>query len=90
MATTAVIGRVVHHSVILEFDVPSYRTNSIQQRGQDKELNRQIQLTPDRQECLTWDTTSLSAAGRSLNPMSPKTRGPREALSTPTKLGSIL
>ena len=26
MATAAAIDRVVHHSVILEFDVPSYRT----------------------------------------------------------------
>ena len=34
-------GRVVHHSVILEFDVPSYRTNAAQQRGQAKEVNRQ-------------------------------------------------
>ena len=32
MATTAAIDRVVHHSVILEFDVPSYRTNAAQQR----------------------------------------------------------
>ena len=41
MATTAAIDRVVHHSVILEFDVPSYRTAVAQQRGQDKEVNRQ-------------------------------------------------
>ena len=27
MATAAAIDRVVHHSVILEFDVPSYRTS---------------------------------------------------------------
>ena len=33
MATAAAIDRVVHHSVILEFDVPSYRTNAAQQRG---------------------------------------------------------
>ena len=26
MSTAAAIDRVVHHSVILEFDVPSYRT----------------------------------------------------------------
>ena len=37
----AAIDRVVHHSVILEFDVPSYRTGAAQQRGQDKEVNRQ-------------------------------------------------
>ncbi len=46
MATAAAIDRtVVHHSVILEFDVPSYRTDATQQRGQergeDKEVNRQ-------------------------------------------------
>ena len=40
-ATAAAIDRVVHHSVILEFDVPSYRTNAAQQRGQAKEVNRQ-------------------------------------------------
>ena len=40
-ATAAAIGRVVHHSVILEFDVPSYRTNAAQQRGQAEEVNRQ-------------------------------------------------
>ena len=33
-ATATAIDRVVHHSVILEFDVPSYRTNAAQQRGQ--------------------------------------------------------
>ena len=33
MATAAAIDRVVHYSVILEFDVPSYRTDAAQQRG---------------------------------------------------------
>ena len=41
MATAAAIDRVVHHSVILEFDVPSYRTGVAKQRRQDKEVNRQ-------------------------------------------------
>ena len=41
MATAAAIDRVVHHSVILEFDVPSYRTDAAQQRGQAQEVNRQ-------------------------------------------------
>ena len=36
MATAAAIDRVEHHSVILRFDVPSYRTDSAQQRGQDR------------------------------------------------------
>ena len=40
-ATAATIDRVVHHSVILEFDVPSYRTGLAQQRGQEQEVNRQ-------------------------------------------------
>jgi len=49
MATAAAIDRVVHHSVILEFSVPSYRTAAAQQRNPDnkndqkrKEVNRQI------------------------------------------------
>ncbi len=41
MATAAAIDRVVHHSVILEFDVPSYRTGVAQQRSQEREVNRQ-------------------------------------------------
>ena len=41
MATAAAIDRVVHHSVILEFDVPSYRTGVAQQWGQEREVNRQ-------------------------------------------------
>ena len=41
MATAAAIDRVVHHSVILEFDVPSYRTDAAQQRGQAEQVNRQ-------------------------------------------------
>ena len=41
MATAAAIDQVVHHSVILEFDVPSYRTGVAQQRGQEQEVNRQ-------------------------------------------------
>ena len=41
MATAAAIDRVVHHSVILEFDVPSYRTGVAQKRGQEQEVNRQ-------------------------------------------------
>ena len=37
MATAAAIDRVVHHSVTLEFDVPSYRTDAAQQRGQSND-----------------------------------------------------
>ena len=41
LATAAAIERVVHHSVILEFNVPSYRTGVAQQRGQEREVTRQ-------------------------------------------------
>ena len=41
MATAAAIDRGGHHSVILAFDVPSYRTGVAQQRGQEQEVNRQ-------------------------------------------------
>ena len=47
MATAAAIDRVVHHSVILEFGVLSYRTDAAQQRSQSKEVNRQKWLTRD-------------------------------------------
>ena len=42
MATAAAIDRIVHHSMILEFDVPSYRTNP----GR----NRQMKENSDRQK----------------------------------------
>ena len=47
MATAAAIDRVVHHSVILQFDVPSYRTDAAQQRGLAEEVNRQNWSTRD-------------------------------------------
>ena len=58
MATAAAIDRVVYHSVILEFDVPSYRTNAAQQRGQAEEVNRQIWLTRDTGSNSAWPTRS--------------------------------
>ena len=36
MATAAAIDRLVHHAVILEFDVPSYRTEDAKKRGSSK------------------------------------------------------
>ena len=66
MATATAIDRVVHHSVILEFDVPSYRTNVAQQRGQSEEVNRQNWSTPNRQIWLTRDGPSVVAAVQSL------------------------
>ena len=41
MATAAAIDRIVHHSVILEFDLPSYRTNAARNRQTDKQSDRQ-------------------------------------------------
>src|SRR5215208_2418072 len=35
MATAAAIDRLVHHAVLLEFDVPSYRTERAKRRGAD-------------------------------------------------------
>jgi len=37
MATAAAIDRLVHHAVILEFDVPSYRTEDARKRGAAKQ-----------------------------------------------------
>ena len=41
MATAAAIDRIVHHSVILEFDMPSYRTDAAQSRQAEKLSHRQ-------------------------------------------------
>ena len=41
MATAAAIDRIVHHSVILEFDVPSYRTNQDPNLKMENNSNRQ-------------------------------------------------
>ena len=40
MATAAAIDRIVHHSVILEFDLPSYRTNVAKDRRSEEEPDR--------------------------------------------------
>jgi DNA replication protein DnaC len=39
MTTAAAIDRVVHHSVILELDVPSYRAEAAQKRTRAKRTN---------------------------------------------------
>ena len=41
MATAAALDRIVHHSVILEFDVPSYRTNQDRNLQMEYDSNRQ-------------------------------------------------
>ncbi len=53
MATAAAIDRIVHHSVILEFDVPSYRSNAAQ--------NGQTDMGADRQKWLTSITGHSTA-----------------------------
>ena len=40
MATAAAIDRIVHHFVILEFDMLSYRTNAAQNRQTEEESDR--------------------------------------------------
>ena len=35
MATSAAIDRLIHHSVVLEFDVPSYRTEKARARKKE-------------------------------------------------------
>ena len=52
MATAAAIDRIVHHSVILEFDVPSYRTNAAQNRLIDRESDWPEWLTWIREGCI--------------------------------------
>ena len=49
MATAAAIDRIVHHSVILEFDVPSYRRVASSKR------------LPKRSYCLTIDVTQTGS-----------------------------
>ena len=41
MEAAAAIDRVIHHSVNLEFDLPSYRTNAAQNRQTEEESDRQ-------------------------------------------------
>ena len=41
MAVAVAIDIIVHHSVILEFDLPSYRTTEAQKRQTKNETNRQ-------------------------------------------------
>ena len=53
IATAAVIDRIVHHSVIMEVAVPSYKTNAAQNRHTEEESDRQEQLMQNRQEWMT-------------------------------------
>ena len=49
MVTATAIDRIVHHSVILEFDLPSYRTNEAQERQlQERQLQTTVTPNPER------------------------------------------
>ena len=54
----AAIDRIVHHSVILEFDLPGYRTNEAQE-GQLQEDNYKRQLHTQGSQN-NWRTSGLS------------------------------
>ena len=46
MATAAAIDRIVHHSAILEFDVPSYRTGAAQSVFNRRSTGKNNRRTP--------------------------------------------
>ena len=50
MATAAAIDWIVHHSVILEFDVPSYRTDAAQKRAEAEGVEPAKPIHANRQE----------------------------------------
>ena len=73
MATAAAIDRIVHHSVILEFGLPSYRTNAAQESAggevaaparvidvRQKRLSRQLQVIARMQRGINSQTRSQS------------------------------
>ena len=57
MATAAAIDRLVHHSVLLEFDVPSFRTEQAKRRGKARHQPSGGRLVTkhDRAGCLRID-----------------------------------
>ena len=59
----AAIDRIVHHSVILEFDVPSYRTDAAQNRRIEEELDRQKWLTRNIWDILPTYVSLVGCAG---------------------------
>ena len=62
MATAAAIDRIVHHSVILEFDLPSYRTSVAQSRQAEK-LSRQSQVVVRMQRGINSQRGSQTGKG---------------------------
>ena len=60
MATAAAIDRLVHHSVLLEFDVPSFRTEHAKRRGKAAASPR---TEPDRMNRAPTDRRVIRTAG---------------------------
>ena len=56
MVTVAAMDRLVHHSVILEFDLPSYRTSEAEER----QLQAKITSNPERPEQLSLTRSRIS------------------------------
>lgn len=48
MTTVAAVDRLVHHSVILEFDVASYRTEDARKRANEKEKEKEKEERPKK------------------------------------------
>ncbi len=48
MTTAAAIDRLVHHSVILEFDVPSFRTEKAKQEAKTKDASKSSKSNDSR------------------------------------------
>ena len=64
MTTAAAMDRIVHHSVILKFDLPSYRINAVQNRRTEEESDRPKCLTRiSRSSISTWPLHRLSPRG---------------------------
>ena len=77
MATAAAIDRIVHHSVILEFDLPSYRTSEAQGRQlQERQLHRTPTGALPQGFCYRAEAIAsrkmLPKSGRCLTMMLPK------------------
>ena len=71
----AAINRVMHRTVILEFDVPNYRTDAGQQPGQAEGVNRQNRLMPNRQIWLMRDKEVQIWGTLAVNSMQSRPRG---------------
>ena len=59
MTTTAAIDRVVHHSVVLEFDVESYRTEAAKKAAKNKEATRARAMTTSARRSSASSTSPL-------------------------------